>query len=242
MVRRSTRLFTEPWPSASLTKTPIQRVLSIVDRQLNTSAEHGGPHPHANQPRNRAYTERRLVEGKTSKEIRRSLTLYTSQRIFRRLTTTHPDRADSVRRANMHSAAGHDIETSLGHVKATDGECSRPRQHRFNVSTMLHRDNGSRREDLGSLFSTCHFPTKRLTTMQFRMKRSVVSDDPATVTTWRRQYRRKLRHWPRVLATVAIAAGLALGVGAVSSAPAFAGEHQGTERTGSAHPQALAGP
>ncbi|MEO3868874.1 hypothetical protein ABGB18_08600 [Nonomuraea sp. B12E4] len=64
----------------------------------------------------------------------------------------------------------------------------------------------------------------------------------ATVTTRLGHYRRHLRRSTLALSTVAIAAGLALGGGALPSASAFAGEHRGTEMDGTVHTQALSGP
>lgn len=43
-------------------------------------------------PATRVYTERRLAEGKTNKEIRRCLKRYTSRQIFRTLAAAHPAR------------------------------------------------------------------------------------------------------------------------------------------------------
>lgn len=43
-------------------------------------------------PTTRAYSERRLAEGKTSKEIRRCLKRYVGRQIFRTLATAHPPR------------------------------------------------------------------------------------------------------------------------------------------------------
>lgn len=64
----------------------------------------------------------------------------------------------------------------------------------------------------------------------------------ATVTKRIWHYRRNLRRSTLALSTVAIAAGLALGSGALSPTSAFASEHQGVERDGTAHIQAISGP
>lgn len=62
-----------------------------------------------------------------------------------------------------------------------------------------------------------------------------------TVTTRLRPDRRKLRRFTRAVSTVAIAAGLMLGGGALSSTPAVAGEHAGTD-AGNVSIQAFEGP
>ena len=41
-------------------------------------------------PDTRAYVQRRLAQGKTSKEIRRCLKRYVGRQIFRTLAATHP--------------------------------------------------------------------------------------------------------------------------------------------------------
>lgn len=41
-------------------------------------------------PATRSYIDRRLAEGKTSKEIRRCLKRYTGRQIFRTLAAAHP--------------------------------------------------------------------------------------------------------------------------------------------------------
>ncbi|THV41219.1 hypothetical protein [Glycomyces buryatensis] len=63
----------------------------------------------------------------------------------------------------------------------------------------------------------------------------------ATTATRLRPDRRKLRRLTRAVSTVAIAAGLMLGAGALSSAPAAASEHAGTD-DGTVSIQAFAGP
>jgi hypothetical protein len=64
----------------------------------------------------------------------------------------------------------------------------------------------------------------------------------ATTTTRLRLYRRNLRRSKLTLSTVALAAGLALGSGAISPASAFANEHRATEQDGPVHTQSIAGP
>lgn len=79
---------------ASSGKTVRHRLNRGGDRRLNRALHTIVLTRMRTDPATRAYIQRRLAEGKTSKEIRRCLKRYTSRQIFRTLTAAHP--ADEV--------------------------------------------------------------------------------------------------------------------------------------------------
>lgn len=76
---------------ASSGNTVRHRLNRGGDRRLNRALNTVVLTRMRTDPATRSYIERRLAEGKTSKEIRRCLKRYTSRQIFRTLTAAHPD-------------------------------------------------------------------------------------------------------------------------------------------------------
>lgn len=80
---------TAPIPASS-GNTVRHRLNRGGDRQLNRALNTIVLTRMRTDPDTRAYIERRLAEGKTSKEIRRSLKRYVGRQIFRTLAAAHP--------------------------------------------------------------------------------------------------------------------------------------------------------
>ncbi|UUZ43859.1 IS110 family transposase [Janibacter limosus] len=75
---------------ASSGNTARHRLNRGGDRRLNRALNTVVLTRMRTDPATRSYIERRLAEGKTSKEIRRCLKRYTGRQIFRTLTAAHP--------------------------------------------------------------------------------------------------------------------------------------------------------
>jgi transposase len=75
---------------ASSGNTVRHRLNRGGDRRLNRAINTVVLTRMRTDPATRAYIERRLTEGKTSKEIRRCLKRYTTRQLFRALTAAHP--------------------------------------------------------------------------------------------------------------------------------------------------------
>lgn len=80
---------TSPIPASS-GNTVRHRLNRGGDRRLNRALNTIVLTRMRTDPATRAYIDRRLAEGKTSKEIRRCLKRYTARQIFRTLTAAHP--------------------------------------------------------------------------------------------------------------------------------------------------------
>jgi transposase len=80
---------TSPIPAPS-GNTVRHRLNRGGDRRLNRALNTIVLTRMRTDPETRAYIDRRLAEGKTSKEIRRCLKRYTGRQIFRTLAAAHP--------------------------------------------------------------------------------------------------------------------------------------------------------